>query len=97
MPRDVSLSDSKCWNGGQKWVKNGKEAGDVTGKGNPAGCAGECKQSEGSYFRINCSHNSNCSVNSTIVVTPETFSLVTYANPTGGKVFIDFAIDCVCV
>ena len=20
MPRDVSLSDSKCWNGGQKWV-----------------------------------------------------------------------------
>ena len=21
MPRDVSLSDSKCWNGGQKWVK----------------------------------------------------------------------------
>ena len=22
MPRDVSLSDSKCWNGGQKWVTN---------------------------------------------------------------------------
>ena len=22
MPRDVSLSDSKCWNGGQKWVKS---------------------------------------------------------------------------
>ena len=22
MPRDVSLSDSKCCNGGQKWVKN---------------------------------------------------------------------------
>ena len=21
MPRDVSLSDSKCWNGGQKLVK----------------------------------------------------------------------------
>ena len=21
MPRDVSLSDSKCWNGGKKWVK----------------------------------------------------------------------------
>ena len=21
MPRDVSLSDSKCWNDGQKWVK----------------------------------------------------------------------------
>ena len=21
IPRDVSLSDSKCWNGGQKWVK----------------------------------------------------------------------------
>ena len=20
MPRDVSLSDSKCWNGGQKWT-----------------------------------------------------------------------------
>ena len=20
MPRDVSLSDSKCWNGGKKWV-----------------------------------------------------------------------------
>ena len=20
MPRNVSLSDSKCWNGGQKWV-----------------------------------------------------------------------------
>merc|ERR1719154_122471 len=23
MPRDVSLSDSKCWNGGGKWVKLG--------------------------------------------------------------------------
>ena len=22
MPRDVSLSDNKCWNGGQRWVKN---------------------------------------------------------------------------
>ena len=22
MPTDVSLSDSKCWNGGQKWVKD---------------------------------------------------------------------------
>ena len=22
MPRDVSLSDSKCWNSGQKWVLN---------------------------------------------------------------------------
>ena len=22
MPRDVSLSDSKCWNSGQKWVKH---------------------------------------------------------------------------
>ena len=22
MPRDVSLSDSKCWNGGQKWVES---------------------------------------------------------------------------
>ena len=22
MPRDVSLSDSKCWNGGHEWVKN---------------------------------------------------------------------------
>ena len=22
MPRDVCLSDSKCWNGGQKWVKS---------------------------------------------------------------------------
>ena len=21
MPRDVSLSDSKCWNGGHEWVK----------------------------------------------------------------------------
>ena len=21
MPRDVSLSDRKCWNGGQKWAK----------------------------------------------------------------------------
>ena len=21
MPRDVSLSDSKCWNGGDEWVK----------------------------------------------------------------------------
>ena len=24
MPRDVSLSDSKCWNGGQKWVNQRK-------------------------------------------------------------------------
>ena len=22
MPRDVSLSDSKCWNGGHEWVKH---------------------------------------------------------------------------
>ena len=22
MPRDVSLSDSKCWNGGHEWVKD---------------------------------------------------------------------------
>ena len=22
MPRDVSHSDSKCWNGGHEWVKN---------------------------------------------------------------------------
>ena len=22
MPRDVSLSDSKCWNGGHEWVKS---------------------------------------------------------------------------
>ena len=22
MPRDVSLSDSKCWNSGHEWVKN---------------------------------------------------------------------------
>ena len=22
MPRDVSLSDSKCWNGGHEWVNN---------------------------------------------------------------------------
>jgi len=21
MPRDISLSDSKCWNGGHEWVK----------------------------------------------------------------------------
>ena len=23
MPRDVSLSESKCWNGGHEWVKQG--------------------------------------------------------------------------
>ena len=28
MPRDVSLADSKCWNGGQKWVM-GRFATDV--------------------------------------------------------------------
>ena len=26
MPRDVSLSDSKCWNGGHEWVKTKKSA-----------------------------------------------------------------------
>ena len=26
MPRDISLSDSKCWKGGQKWVKCGLPA-----------------------------------------------------------------------
>ena len=30
MPRDVSLSDSKCWNGGHEWVNVG---------GNPLGVA----------------------------------------------------------
>ena len=24
MPRDVSLSDSECWNGGHEWVKQSK-------------------------------------------------------------------------
>ena len=25
MPRDVSLSDSKCWNGGHEWVNRSYE------------------------------------------------------------------------
>ena len=25
MPRDVSLSDSKCWNGGHEWINTGLE------------------------------------------------------------------------
>ena len=32
MPRDVSLSDSKCWNSGNKWVKNPPN---VSGRGFP--------------------------------------------------------------
>ena len=26
MPRDASLSDSKCWNGGHEWVKSKQRA-----------------------------------------------------------------------
>ena len=29
MPRDVSLSNSKCWNGGHEWVNNKNYDGDV--------------------------------------------------------------------
>ena len=35
MPRDVSLSDSKCWNGGHEWVKSPENPSETPRTGYP--------------------------------------------------------------